>query len=94
MLVCFLQNLISAHKDWVCSMDFLRSHNVLLSGCRGGVLKLWEPDTCQEIGRFTITVCRAAIDICSPVKQLKKGLYPIDLFSYEFKASKRWTDTT
>ncbi|XP_028393675.1 kinesin-like protein KIF21A isoform X2 [Dendronephthya gigantea] len=46
------QNLISAHKDWVCSLDFLRSHNVLVSGCRGGVLKLWEPETCQEIGEI------------------------------------------
>ncbi|CAB3988481.1 Kinesin KIF21A [Paramuricea clavata] len=46
------QNLISAHKDWVCSLDFLCSHNVLLSGCRGGVLKLWEPETCQEIGEI------------------------------------------
>jgi hypothetical protein len=33
-------------------LDFLGSHNVLLSGCRGGVLKLWEPETCQEIGAY------------------------------------------
>lgn len=46
------QNLISAHKDWVCSLDFLRSHDVLLSGCRAGVLKLWEPKTCVQVGEI------------------------------------------
>lgn len=35
------QHMTGAHKDWVCALDFLRTQNVLLSGCRGGILKLW-----------------------------------------------------
>ena len=37
----FPQHMTGAHKDWVSALDFLRSQNVLLSGCRGGMLKLW-----------------------------------------------------
>jgi len=36
-----IQHMTGAHKDWVSSLDFLRPQNVLLSGCRGGMLKLW-----------------------------------------------------
>ncbi|KAJ7322786.1 hypothetical protein OS493_032971 [Desmophyllum pertusum] len=36
-----IQHMTGAHKDWVCALDFLRPQNVLLSGCRGGMLKLW-----------------------------------------------------
>ncbi|KAK3701859.1 hypothetical protein QZH41_019587 [Actinostola sp. cb2023] len=43
------QHLIGAHTDWICALDFLPKTNVLLSGCRRGVLKLWQADTCQQI---------------------------------------------
>ncbi|XP_068706448.1 kinesin-like protein KIF21A [Montipora foliosa] len=36
-----VQHFTGAHKDWVSALDFLRPQNVLLSGCRSGVLKLW-----------------------------------------------------
>ncbi|XP_020607901.1 kinesin-like protein KIF21A [Orbicella faveolata] len=36
-----IQHMTGAHKDWVCALDFLHPQNVLLSGCRGGMLKLW-----------------------------------------------------
>ena len=35
------QHMTAAHKDWVSALDLLRPQNVLLSGCRGGMLKLW-----------------------------------------------------
>ncbi|XP_031568029.1 kinesin-like protein KIF21A [Actinia tenebrosa] len=43
------QHLIGAHSDWICALDFLPQSSVLLSGCRRGVLKLWQSDTCQQI---------------------------------------------
>ncbi|CAG5134474.1 unnamed protein product, partial [Candidula unifasciata] len=42
----------AAHKDWVCALDFLPGSNILLSGCRGGFLKLWQPDTCVSLGEI------------------------------------------
>lgn len=39
------QHMTAAHKDWVCALDFLHSQDVLLSGCRGGMLKLWRVET-------------------------------------------------
>ena len=54
----FPQHLTAAHKDWVCALDFLSSQNVLLSGCRGGALKLWQVDSCSQICEFCHTaVC-------------------------------------
>ncbi|XP_048580945.1 kinesin-like protein KIF21A isoform X2 [Nematostella vectensis] len=43
------QHVTGAHKDWVCAIDHLPKREVLLSGCRGGYLKLWTVDTCQPI---------------------------------------------
>ncbi|XP_022094071.1 kinesin-like protein KIF21A isoform X3 [Acanthaster planci] len=40
----------SAHKDWICSLDFLPGRDCLLSGCRGGYLKLWHIWDCSLIG--------------------------------------------
>ncbi|XP_030849432.1 kinesin-like protein KIF21A isoform X11 [Strongylocentrotus purpuratus] len=42
----------NAHKDWICALDFLPSYNCLLSGCRGGYLKLWNIDTCTPVGEM------------------------------------------
>ncbi|XP_071509041.1 kinesin-like protein KIF21A [Diadema antillarum] len=42
----------NAHKDWVCALDFLPSNNCLLSGCRGGYLKLWNVDDCSLVGEM------------------------------------------
>ena len=47
-----LQPMSNAHKDWVCALDFLPSHSCLLSGCRGGYLKLWNVDNCSLIGEM------------------------------------------
>ena len=42
-----------AHKDWVCALDFLRPQNVLLSGCRGGMLKLWRVENGSPVCKLT-----------------------------------------
>ncbi|XP_016047445.1 kinesin-like protein KIF21A isoform X4 [Erinaceus europaeus] len=45
-----LQQVPNAHKDWVCALAVLPSPPALLSGCRGGLLKLWDADTCSLLG--------------------------------------------
>uniref|UniRef100_A0A8C2YIV0 Kinesin family member 21A n=1 Tax=Chinchilla lanigera TaxID=34839 RepID=A0A8C2YIV0_CHILA len=47
-----LQQVPNAHKDWVCALGMVPGHPVLLSGCRGGILKLWNMDTCVPIGEM------------------------------------------
>jgi kinesin family protein 4/21/27 len=44
----------SAHKDWVCALDFLPGSGgaTLLSACRAGVLKLWAVDTFQSLAEI------------------------------------------
>ena len=43
----------NAHKDWICGLAFLpgmTSTKTVISGCRGGQLKLWNVDTCGLLG--------------------------------------------
>ncbi|XP_037701763.1 kinesin-like protein KIF21A isoform X13 [Choloepus didactylus] len=47
-----LQQVPNAHKDWVCALGVVPSHPVLLSGCRGGILKLWNVDTFAPVGEM------------------------------------------
>nr|XP_055174459.1 kinesin-like protein KIF21A isoform X9 [Nyctereutes procyonoides] len=47
-----LQQVPNAHKDWVCALGVVPGHPVLLSGCRGGILKLWNMDTFVPIGEM------------------------------------------
>ena len=51
MCLCF-QNMINAHKDWICGLAFMPGGNCLLSGCRGGYLKLWHIDNCTPLGEI------------------------------------------
>uniref|UniRef100_A0A8C5QKY5 Uncharacterized protein n=1 Tax=Leptobrachium leishanense TaxID=445787 RepID=A0A8C5QKY5_9ANUR len=44
-----LQQVPNAHKDWVCALGIIPNCPVLLSGCRGGLLKLWNVDTFLSI---------------------------------------------
>uniref|UniRef100_A0A2C9KB82 Kinesin motor domain-containing protein n=1 Tax=Biomphalaria glabrata TaxID=6526 RepID=A0A2C9KB82_BIOGL len=46
------QSINAAHKDWVCALDFVPGTNLLLSGCRGGLLKMWQPETCASLGEI------------------------------------------
>ncbi|XP_075284532.1 kinesin-like protein KIF21A isoform X8 [Opisthocomus hoazin] len=47
-----LQQVPNAHKDWVCALGLVPDAPVLLSGCRGGTLKLWNVDTFAPIGEM------------------------------------------
>ncbi|XP_070611430.1 kinesin-like protein KIF21A isoform X5 [Erythrolamprus reginae] len=44
-----IQQVPNAHKDWVCALGVVPDSSVLLSGCRGGILKLWTGDTFAPI---------------------------------------------
>ncbi|XP_056429622.1 kinesin-like protein KIF21A isoform X3 [Hyla sarda] len=45
-----LHQVPNAHKDWVCALGVVPSRPIVLSGCRGGILKLWNVDTFIPIG--------------------------------------------
>ncbi|XP_063119435.1 kinesin-like protein KIF21A isoform X26 [Rattus norvegicus] len=47
-----LQQVPNAHKDWVCALGLVPGHPILLSGCRGGILKLWNVDTFVPVGEM------------------------------------------
>ncbi|XP_077871026.1 kinesin-like protein KIF21A isoform X9 [Ictidomys tridecemlineatus] len=47
-----LQQVPNAHKDWVCALGVVPGHPLLLSGCRGGILKLWNMDTFVPAGEM------------------------------------------
>ncbi|XP_030646391.1 kinesin-like protein KIF21A, partial [Chanos chanos] len=47
-----LQQVPNAHRDWVCALGIVPGSAALLSGCRGGVLKLWHTDTLSSLGEL------------------------------------------
>ncbi|KAM9502296.1 kinesin-like protein KIF21A isoform 7-T7 [Salvelinus alpinus] len=47
-----LQQVPNAHRDWVCALGVVPGTPALLSGCRGGVLKLWHADTLGALGEL------------------------------------------
>ncbi|XP_006865356.1 PREDICTED: kinesin-like protein KIF21A isoform X2 [Chrysochloris asiatica] len=47
-----LQQVPNAHKDWICALGVVPGHPVLLSGCRGGILKLWNVETFVPVGEM------------------------------------------
>ncbi|KAM7397134.1 hypothetical protein PAMP_020131 [Pampus punctatissimus] len=47
-----LQQVPNAHRDWVCALGVVPGSSALLSGCRGGVLKLWHTDTLGTLGEI------------------------------------------
>ncbi|XP_071659522.1 kinesin-like protein KIF21A isoform X9 [Patagioenas fasciata] len=47
-----LQQVPNAHKDWVCALGLVPGAPVLLSGCRGGNIKLWNVETFAPIGEM------------------------------------------
>ncbi|KAG8007523.1 Kinesin-like protein KIF21B, partial [Nibea albiflora] len=40
----------NAHKDWVCALAYVPGRPMLLSACRGGMLKVWNVDNFTPIG--------------------------------------------
>ncbi|XP_066543248.1 kinesin-like protein KIF21A isoform X2 [Amia ocellicauda] len=47
-----LQQVPNAHRDWVCALGLVPGNPALLSGCRGGVLKLWHSDSLTPLGEL------------------------------------------
>ncbi|NWJ05887.1 KI21A protein, partial [Crypturellus undulatus] len=47
-----LQQVPNAHKDWVCALGPVPGAPVLLSGCRGGLVKLWNVETFAPIAEL------------------------------------------
>ncbi|XP_051975444.1 kinesin-like protein KIF21A isoform X3 [Xyrauchen texanus] len=47
-----LQQVPNAHRDWVCALGVVPGSPTLLSGCRGGVLKLWHMDSLSPLGEL------------------------------------------
>ncbi|CAN8004695.1 unnamed protein product [Ixodes hexagonus] len=50
-----VMSLNQAHKDWICALNFMPNPGgptVLLSSCRGGMLKLWNAENCSLIGEL------------------------------------------
>lgn len=46
-LLKIFQSLNNAHKGWVSGMTI--SDDILLSACRGGIIRLWNVNTCDSI---------------------------------------------
>lgn len=46
------QHLTSAHKDWVMALNFVPGYDVLISGDRRGLMKLWDVQSCKQLGEI------------------------------------------
>ncbi|KAM6981182.1 LOW QUALITY PROTEIN: kinesin-like protein KIF21B [Aplochiton taeniatus] len=44
------QQIPNAHKDWVCALAYVPGRPMILSGCRGGMLKVWNVETFTPVG--------------------------------------------
>lgn len=47
---CFLSQSVSTQADWVSALGAMPGSPVLLSGCRGGLLRLWHADSLVPLG--------------------------------------------
>lgn len=47
-----VKSLNNAHKDWICGLSFLPGQNVVITGCRGGTIKLWSTESCSLVGEM------------------------------------------
>uniref|UniRef100_A0A663LX00 Kinesin family member 21B n=1 Tax=Athene cunicularia TaxID=194338 RepID=A0A663LX00_ATHCN len=50
--VLCLQQIPNAHKDWVCALAFIPGRPMVLSACRGGMIKVWNVDTFTPVGEI------------------------------------------
>lgn len=51
-LCLYLQQIPNAHKDWVCALAFIPGRPMVLSACRGGVIKVWNVDIFTPVGEI------------------------------------------
>ncbi|KFQ69567.1 Kinesin-like KIF21B, partial [Phaethon lepturus] len=47
-----IQQIPNAHKDWVCALAFIPGRPMVLSACRGGMIKVWNVDTFTSVGEI------------------------------------------
>uniref|UniRef100_A0A8B9M9C1 Kinesin family member 21B n=1 Tax=Accipiter nisus TaxID=211598 RepID=A0A8B9M9C1_9AVES len=47
-----IQQIPNAHKDWVCALAFIPGRPMVLSACRGGMIKVWNVDTFAPVGEI------------------------------------------
>nr|XP_030147723.3 kinesin-like protein KIF21B isoform X2 [Taeniopygia guttata] len=47
-----IQQIPNAHKDWVCALAFIPGRPMVLSACRGGVIKVWNVDSFTPVGEI------------------------------------------
>nr|XP_033775130.1 kinesin-like protein KIF21B isoform X3 [Geotrypetes seraphini] len=47
-----IQQIPNAHKDWVCALGYVPGRPMLLSACRGGMVKVWNVDNFTPIGEI------------------------------------------
>ncbi|KAG2467905.1 KI21B protein, partial [Polypterus senegalus] len=47
-----IQQIPNAHKDWVCALAYVPGRPMLLSGCRAGMLKVWNVENFSPIGEI------------------------------------------
>uniref|UniRef100_A0A8C4Y8I4 Kinesin family member 21B n=1 Tax=Gopherus evgoodei TaxID=1825980 RepID=A0A8C4Y8I4_9SAUR len=47
-----LQQIPNAHKDWVCALAFVPGRPMLLSACRGGMVKVWNVENFTPVGEI------------------------------------------
>ncbi|NXJ68462.1 KI21B protein, partial [Rostratula benghalensis] len=47
-----IQQIPNAHKDWVCALAFIPGRPMVLSACRGGMMKVWNVDTFTPVGEI------------------------------------------
>ncbi|KFQ84140.1 Kinesin-like KIF21B, partial [Phoenicopterus ruber ruber] len=47
-----MQQIPNAHKDWVCALAFIPGRPMVLSACRGGMIKVWNVDTFTPVGEI------------------------------------------
>ncbi|XP_051494883.1 kinesin-like protein KIF21B isoform X1 [Apus apus] len=47
-----IQQIPNAHKDWVCALAFIPGRSMVLSACRGGMIKVWNVDTFTPVGEI------------------------------------------
>ncbi|KAK5912770.1 hypothetical protein CesoFtcFv8_002609 [Champsocephalus esox] len=46
------QQIPNGHKDWVCALAYVPGRPMLLSACRGGMMKVWNVDNFTPIGEI------------------------------------------
>ncbi|KFQ00689.1 Kinesin-like KIF21B, partial [Leptosomus discolor] len=47
-----IQQIPNAHKDWVCALAFIPGRPMVLSACRGGMIKVWNVDNFTPVGEI------------------------------------------